>query len=86
MMQERGANASRRIEVSGKDNIDQAIMVGKEFSRQINGPIRYIDIIMVKYGQMGDEEGFGLTNGGICLKKNPRCHECGVNEYCTHRV
>jgi DNA-3-methyladenine glycosylase I len=70
--------------ISDKDNVDQAIMVGKEFSRQINEPIRYIDIIMVKYGQMGDEEGFGLTKGGICLEKNPRCHVCGISEYCVH--
>lgn len=72
--------------ISDKDNINQAILVGKEFSRQINDPIRYIDIIMVKYGQMGDEEGFGLTNGGICLEKNPRCHVCGISEYCAHHI
>jgi DNA-3-methyladenine glycosylase I len=70
--------------ISDKENIEQSILVGKEFSRQINEPIRYIDIIMVKYGQVGDEEGFGLTKGGICLEKNPRCHACGVTEYCTY--
>lgn len=69
--------------INNEENIEQSIMVGKEFSRQIKEPIRYIDIVMVKYGQMGNEEGFGLQNGGICLKKNPRCCVCGVNEYCT---
>lgn len=69
--------------ISDEKNIEQAVNVGKEFSHQINEPIRYIDIIMVKYGQMGDEAGFGLTNGGICLEKNPRCNICGVKEYCT---
>jgi DNA-3-methyladenine glycosylase I len=66
-----------------EDNIEQAIMAGKEFARQLKEPIRYIDIVMAKYGQIGDEKGFGLPNGGICLKKNPRCHLCGVNEHCT---
>jgi DNA-3-methyladenine glycosylase I len=69
--------------IPDKGDIEQSIIVGKEFSRQIKEPIRYVDIVMVKYGQMGDEEGFGLPNGGICLEKNPRCHICGVNEYCT---
>jgi DNA-3-methyladenine glycosylase I len=72
--------------IEDKENIGQSIMVGREFSRQIDEPIRYIDIVMVKYGQMGDEEGFGLANGGICLEKNPRCHACGVSEYCSFDV
>ena len=38
--------------ISEKEDIEQSIMVGKEFSRRINEPIRYIDIIMVKYGQI----------------------------------
>jgi DNA-3-methyladenine glycosylase I len=68
--------------IDDKENIEQSIMVGREFSRQIAEPIRYIDTVMVKYRQMGDEEGFCLANGGICLEKNPR-HVCGVNGYCT---
>jgi DNA-3-methyladenine glycosylase I len=47
--------------INDKDNIEQSIMVGKEFAHQIKEPIRYIDIVMVKYGQMGDEEGFGFA-------------------------
>jgi DNA-3-methyladenine glycosylase I len=72
--------------ISDKENIEQSIAAGKEFARQLSEPIRYIDIVMVKYGQMGDEEGFGLAKGGICLEKNPRCNVCGVNEYCVHAV
>jgi len=71
--------------ISDKENIEQSIAAGKEFARQLSEPIRYIDIVMVKYGQMGDEEGFGLAKGGICLEKNPRCPVCGVKEYCTYR-
>ena len=70
--------------ISAKENIEESIMVGKKFSHRINEPIRYIDIIMVKYGQMGEEEGFGLAKGGICLEKNPRCPVCGINEYCNY--
>lgn len=71
--------------IDNESNIEQAVTIGKEFSRQIQEPIRYIDIIMVKYGQVDDEEGFGLKNGGICLKNNPRCNVCGVNEYCRYK-
>ena len=70
--------------IDDRENISQAIMVGKEFAHQIKEPIRYIDIVMVKYGQMGDEARFGLPNGGICLEKNPRCYACGVCEYCIN--
>ena len=71
--------------IDDRENVDQSIVVGKEFSRQIKEPIRYIDIVMVKYGQVGNEIRFGLPNGGICLENNPRCYACGVREYCVRR-
>lgn len=67
-------------------NIRQAIKVGREISSQVGLPIRYIDLLFVKYGQQGNEKPFGLENGGICLEKNPRCSICGIKEYCTHQV
>ncbi len=66
------------------EDIDQTIAVGREITDQVGLPIRYIDIVFVKYGQMGEEEGFGLTTG-ICLENNPRCSICGIKDYCTYR-
>lgn len=68
--------------IDNLEDIDQAIKVGREIANQVKLPIRYIDIVFVKYGQMGEEEPFGLKTG-ICLEKNPRCSICEIQEYCT---
>lgn len=70
--------------IDNLEDIDQAIKVGREIADQVELPIRYIDIIFVKYGQIGDEKPFGLKTG-ICLEKNPRCSICRINEYCTYQ-
>lgn len=70
--------------LSDSNNKDGAVKIGKIFSGEIGLPIRYIDIVMAKYGQKGPEEPFGLDDG-ICLEKNPRCNICGITEYCIHR-
>jgi len=70
--------------INSRKDIDHAVEVGREFAEQISEPIRYIDIVMVKYGQKGNEEGFGLSEGGICLEKTPKCSICGIREYCKH--
>ena len=64
-----------------EDN-EKVVKVGREIAEQVGQPIRYVDIIFVKYGQVGNEEPFGLKDG-ICLEKNPRCSVCGIKEYCT---
>jgi hypothetical protein len=68
--------------IDNEKDIDQVVEVGRRFAKETGEPIRYIDIIIVKYGQEGNEEGFGLLKGGICLGKKPRCHDCGVKQYC----
>ena len=70
--------------IDDRENIDQAVNVGREFAKHVPEPTRYIDIIMVKYGQKGSEEGFGLLEGGICLETNPRCSVCGIRDYCGY--
>lgn len=57
-------------------NIEQAVKVGRDIADATCKPIRYIDIIFVTYGQMGDN--------GICLEKNPKCSVCGIREYCNY--
>ncbi len=61
----------------------KTIIQGRKFSQATNYPIRYIDIIFVKYGHEGEDKTFGLENG-ICLERNPKCDICGVREYCAY--
>lgn len=61
----------------------KTVIQGRKFSHETGHPIRYIDIIFVKYGQMGKDEYFGLDDG-ICLEKNPKCSICGIKEYCVY--
>jgi len=58
------------------NNIDQTIKVGKDIAATTGYSIRYIDIIFVTYGQMGEDE--------ICLEKNPKCFVCGIKKYCDY--
>jgi len=65
------------------NDLNGAIREGKKFEKAIGKPIRYVDIIFVKYGQMGKSEQFG-TKDGICLEKNPQCQICNAKEFCKH--
>ena len=71
--------------IDSKNDIEKAVEVGRNVAVKVALPIRYIDIVFVKYGQKGAEEPFGLDDG-ICLEKNPRCHLCGIREYCVRRI
>jgi DNA-3-methyladenine glycosylase I len=73
--------------IDRRDNIIQAVEVGKTIAVATGYPIRCVDIIFVKYGQIGEdlflgEPLFGLKNG-ICFEKNPRCFVCGIKQYCN---
>jgi DNA-3-methyladenine glycosylase I len=61
----------------------ETIMQGRKFSEATGYPIRYIDIIFVKYGQVGVDEEFG-SSSGICLEKNPRCDICSIKDWCKY--
>ena len=61
----------------------KTVIQGRKFSHATGHPIRYIDIVFVKYGQKGEDEFFGLKDG-ICLEKNPKCMTCGVKDYCGY--
>ncbi len=71
--------------IDNKEDIEKAVRVGREISIKVDLPIRYLDIVFVKYGQEGAEAPFGLDNG-ICLRNNPRCHLCGIKEYCIRHT
>ncbi len=70
--------------INNLEDIGQAITVGREIADQVGLPIRYIDVVFVKYGQLGEDKDFGLKTG-ICLEKNPRCSICGVKNYCIYK-
>lgn len=59
----------------------RTILIGKKIADSISKPIRYVDIILVKFGQVGASQGLGIP-GGICLEKTPRCSVCMVREFC----
>lgn len=61
----------------------KTIIHSKKFSDATEYPLRYIDIILVKYGQNGKDKEWGLKNG-ICLSKNPYCQICKVKYYCNY--
>ena len=69
--------------IRNEEDIEGVIQVGRHMSAATGHPIRYIDIVLVKYGQVGRGDEFGLEDG-ICLKNNPKCSICGVRQYCNY--
>ena len=69
--------------IDSVEDIEGTIREGKKFETATGKSIRYIDIIFVKYGQMGKSEVLG-TKEGICLEKNPNCQICKVNPFCKY--
>ncbi|MDE2430175.1 MAG: hypothetical protein KGM99_15745, partial [Burkholderiales bacterium] len=63
----------------------KATIHGRRFSAATGLPIRYIDRVLVAYGQ---EETIKIgVSRGICLEKTPRCGECPIkNEYCKFNL
>jgi DNA-3-methyladenine glycosylase I len=69
--------------IESEAQLSKTVIQGRQFAKATGLPIRYIDIIFVKYGQQGESNMFGLKNG-ICLEKNPKCDACGLTEYCNY--
>jgi len=64
-----------------KDQYLKTIFHGRKFAEATGHPIRYIDIVLVSYGQQGDSKN---QMDGICLEKSPKCEICGVRKYCQY--
>lgn len=58
----------------------KSIMEGRRFAAATGLPIRYIDIVLVSFGQVASPD-LGIARG-ICLK-TPTCGVCGVRQHCT---
>jgi DNA-3-methyladenine glycosylase I len=69
--------------IENEKQLLKAVIIGRKFASATGFPIRYIDVIFVKYGQQGKSEEFGLSNG-ICLNNNPSCHICGLETFCQY--
>ncbi|MFA7290262.1 MAG: DNA-3-methyladenine glycosylase I [Melioribacteraceae bacterium] len=70
--------------IESEKQLLKTVIQGRLFAKATELPIRYIDIIFVRYGQQGVNEYFGLNNG-ICLETSPNCNVCGINEYCNYK-
>ncbi|HOM01839.1 MAG TPA: hypothetical protein PLH43_03295 [Acetivibrio sp.] len=69
--------------IEDESDLDASIAVGREMSKQLNIPIRYIDIIFVKYGQVGQSDLLGTVDG-ICTENNPKCNICELKSICRY--
>ncbi len=69
--------------IENEKQLLKTVIHGRKFARDTQLPIRYIDIILVKYGQEGISKTFGLSNG-ICLDNNPKCEICKLKNYCNY--
>ena len=63
--------------------IDEARHVCNHIAEETGLSHRYVDIVLVKLGHMGDDLDIGLTKG-ICLERNPQCNQCRLLKYCTY--
>ena len=77
----------KRLALIRDDLKDDALYValvqeGRKFAQATGHPIRYVDIVLVGYGQMQGDE-LGLEHG-ICLEQNPACSVCQVTKYCDY--
>lgn len=60
----------------------KTIIHGRKFAEATGLSIRYIDIILVSYGQKGIE---GETDiEGVCLSQNPKCELCNLTNICSY--
>jgi DNA-3-methyladenine glycosylase I len=57
----------------------KAVIEGRRFAAATELPIRYIDIVLVSFGQVKAPE-LGIARG-VCLKA-PTCKVCKIRKHC----
>jgi DNA-3-methyladenine glycosylase I len=62
----------------------KAVICGSKMAKAANEPIRYIDIVLVKLGQVGQSREVGIK-GGVCLERNPLCIQCDLSKICKYQ-
>ncbi len=66
--------------IENEEQLLKTVIQGRKFAESTGYPIRYIDIVLVAYGQVQSVE-FGIERG-ICLEAKPSCSICKVSEFC----
>ena len=64
-------------------NIDKTIKICRKIAEESGFWIRAVDIVLVAFCQEGGNKNLGV-NKGICTRKNPKCDQCPVKEYCKY--
>lgn len=65
--------------LDNEDQLLKSIMEGRRFAAATGLPIRYIDIVLVVFGQVASPE-LGILKG-VCLNA-PRCDMCSIRQHC----
>ena len=66
--------------LDNENQLLKSIMEGRKFAAATGLPIRYIDIVLVSFGQVASPD-LGIARG-VCLK-SPNCGVCQVRQHCT---
>lgn len=70
--------------IDSEADLEGARRVGDRIARETGYSHRFVDIVLVKFGQVGDEFDLGIGTG-LCLEQNPRCEKCLVRQHCRYR-
>lgn len=65
--------------LDNENQLLKSIMEGRRFAEATGLPIRYIDIVLVVFGQVASPE-LGISRG-VCLNE-PRCGVCSISQNC----
>lgn len=65
--------------LDNENQLLKSIMEGRRFAKDTGLPIRYIDIVLVVFGQVASPE-LGIRKG-VCLNV-PRCVMCSIRQHC----
>lgn len=68
--------------VESESQFWRAIFIGRHIAEAVGEPIRYVDIVLVTYGQARTRD-WGIQQG-ICLEKYPKCSQCRVSNLCRY--
>lgn len=70
--------------IDNEKQLLKSVIIGRKFAEATSLPIRYIDIVLVAYGQEREDESVLIR--GICLNKSPLCHQCTITKHCEYEA
>ena len=65
------------------DQLWQIVRVGQQIAQSVQLPIRYVDLVLVVFGQEEGGDPDDLSQG-VCLDEKPRCGLCEVRTFCQY--